>query len=84
MAESNKQRLASHNERLEQISSEIDDLPEYEDVNPEVEEQEDIIAQIKKTIALKGTATVEFTVSTEDLEDGVSELAKDALYFVTG
>jgi hypothetical protein len=38
MAESNKQRLASHNERLEQISSEIDDLPEYEDVNPEVEE----------------------------------------------
>ena len=82
MAESNKQRLASHNERLQNISDGLDDLPEYEDVNPEVTEQEDIIAEILATLPYKGQPIVEYEVGTTDIGEG-AELAANTLYLMT-
>lgn len=57
MAISNKQILASHNERLDKLSDNLDLLPKYEepeDLDPELDTQEDIIAEILATLPYKG------------------------------
>ena len=57
MAISNKERITSYNERLDKLSDDLDLLPKYEepeDLDPELDTQEDIIAQIKKAVAFKG------------------------------
>lgn len=39
----NKERIISNNTRLQNISTELDSLPEYEDINSETSQQIDII-----------------------------------------
>jgi len=54
-----------------------------ESLEPEVSKEEAIIADILAVLPYKGTAMVEFTNGTADLEEGVSELAANTFYFVT-
>lgn len=78
----NKEQLLQHNQRLSQLSAEMDGLPIYEDLEEEVSEQEDILAEILATLPYKGQPIVEYEVGTTDIGEG-AELAANTLYLMT-
>ena len=58
----NKERIISHNTRLQNISNELDTLPEYENIDSELDAQELSIADIKEALVGKvegATATAD-------------------------
>ena len=53
----NKERIISHNTRLQNISTELDTLPTYENLDAEITEQTSTIADITEALVGKAAGT---------------------------
>ena len=77
------EKITSHNQRIEAATQKVNTLPVHENVEPEVSEQEDIIAQIKAVLPFKGAGASEGQYVWKKCEYFAGQTLSNATFKVT-